>query len=255
MVLCLVTTVLSALLLLQSVHVSAASGSFSILSFNVAGLPQFLQGNGESGDKTTNTMIIGQDFAKYGYDVIQVQEDFNYHATLYANDNHAFRTPTSGGVPFGSGLNTLSNFPYTSLTRIKWATCSDASEDDCLTPKGFTYMRVALPSNGPTIDFYNLHADAGIEAGDNTARAANLKQVADYIGAHSEGNPVLVYGDTNARYTRTEDNVRIFRTQAGLQDAWVQLKLGGVEPVQGATAEVCGNPAANETCEIVDKVL
>jgi hypothetical protein len=38
----------------------AQSGNFNILSFNVAGLPQFLEGNGESGDKTTNTMIIGQ---------------------------------------------------------------------------------------------------------------------------------------------------------------------------------------------------
>ena len=251
----LLTPVLSAVLLVQPSPTSAASGSFSILSFNVAGLPQFLQENGESGDKTTNTMIIGQDFAKYGYDVIHVQEDFNYHSTLYANDNHAYRTPTSGGVPFGSGLNTLSNFPYTTFTRIKWATCSDASEFDCLIPKGFSYMRMTLPSNGPTIDFYNLHADAGTETADNTARAANLQQVADYIGTHSQGYPVLIYGDTNARYTRASDTVRIFRTQAGLQDAWVQLKMGGVEPVQGGAADACGNPAATDTCEVVDKVL
>jgi hypothetical protein len=36
------------------------AGTFSALSMNVAGLPQILQGNGEDGDKTTNTMIIGQ---------------------------------------------------------------------------------------------------------------------------------------------------------------------------------------------------
>jgi hypothetical protein len=46
-------------------------------------------------------------------------KDFNYHATLYANDNHTFRTATSGGVPFGSGLNTLSNFDWLDFTRIK----------------------------------------------------------------------------------------------------------------------------------------
>lgn len=39
---------------------SAASGTFNTLSMNVAGLPEILNGNGESGDKTTNTMIIGQ---------------------------------------------------------------------------------------------------------------------------------------------------------------------------------------------------
>ena len=116
-------------------------------------------------------------------------------------------------------------------------------------------MCMTLPSNGPTVDFYNLHTYAGTESGDNTARAANLQQVADYIEAHSQSYPALVYWDTNARYTRIEDNVRIFRTQAGLQDAWVQLELGGVEPAQGAVANVCGNPASSNTCEVVDKVL
>ena len=36
----------------------AASGSFSVLSFNVAGLPAFLQSNGVPGDKTTNTKTM-----------------------------------------------------------------------------------------------------------------------------------------------------------------------------------------------------
>lgn len=39
---------------------SAASGTFNVLSMNVAGLPEILNSNGESGDKTTNTMVIGQ---------------------------------------------------------------------------------------------------------------------------------------------------------------------------------------------------
>lgn len=37
-----------------------AQGTFNVLSMNVAGLPAILNGNGESGDKTTNTMLIGQ---------------------------------------------------------------------------------------------------------------------------------------------------------------------------------------------------
>ncbi len=39
---------------------SAASGTFNVLSMNVAGLPEILNSNGESGDKTSNTMVIGQ---------------------------------------------------------------------------------------------------------------------------------------------------------------------------------------------------
>ncbi|KAJ7136147.1 mannose-binding lectin [Mycena epipterygia] len=222
---------------------------------NVAGLPEILNSNGESGDKTANTMLIGQDMATYAYDVIHVQEDFNYHATLYANDNHTFRTATSGGVPFGSGLNTLSNFDWVDFVRIKWATCSDASENDCLTPKGFTFMRIRI-DEGVYIDFYNLHADAGTEDGDETARAANLQQVADYIDIWSTGNAVLVFGDTNSRYTRADDGIRVFSTQNGLTDAWVQDAEGGVYPAIGADALVCPDGVPTDIdCEVVDKVL
>lgn len=100
------------------------SGTFNTLTFNVAGLPGFLNGNDVPGDKETNTARIGELFTKYDISLIHVQEDFNYHATLYANDKHPYRTPTSGGVPFGSGLNSLSNFPYTGFQRVKWNTCS-----------------------------------------------------------------------------------------------------------------------------------
>jgi hypothetical protein len=43
-----------------AVCAAAPSGTYSALSMNVAGLPAILNSNGESGDKTTNTMIIGQ---------------------------------------------------------------------------------------------------------------------------------------------------------------------------------------------------
>ena len=109
---------------LLPLSLAQTSGSFNTLTFNVAGLPAALNGNDVPGDKTTNTARIGELFTKYNISLIHVQEDFNYHATLYASDKHPYRTPTSGGVPFGSGLNSLSNFPYASFNRIKWNTCS-----------------------------------------------------------------------------------------------------------------------------------
>jgi hypothetical protein len=57
-------------------------------------------------------------------------------------------------------LNTISDYSWVDYRRIKWNTCSDASGSDCLTPKGFTFMRWN-PSEGVFIDVYNLHADAG----------------------------------------------------------------------------------------------
>lgn len=192
-------------------------------------------------------------------------QDFNYHAHIYRTDTHPHRTPTSGGVPFGSGLNTLSALPYLDFRRTKWARCSDASEFDCLTPKGFTFMRVALSlpsvSDNTTAvyaDFYNLHTDAGVEAGDLTARNDNVNQVAAHIAQWSRGNAVVVYGDVNSRYTRAGDTaIRGLlagedAAGPGLKDVWVELARGGVLPT---VEDACGNPARDNQCETVDKVF
>lgn len=230
---------------------AATSGSLSALSMNVAGLPEILQNNDVPGDKTTNTATIGQKLAEYGYDIVHVQEDFNYHATLYEYDTHPYRTATSGGVPFGSGLNTLSNFDWINFTRVKWDTCSNASGADCLTPKGFTFMRAKI-DEGVWLDVYNLHTDAGTEDDDETARTSNIKQVADYIDTWSIGNAVLVFGDTNSRYTRVADNIATFTSQNGLTDAWVEIEHAGTPPSEEL---LCENPSTTDACETVDKLF
>ncbi|KAI0472940.1 endonuclease/Exonuclease/phosphatase [Xylariaceae sp. FL0804] len=238
-------------LLLAGMSLAATSGEFNILSMNVAGLPAILNSNDVPGDKTTNAETIGADFAKYDYDLIHVQEDFNYHAYIYEYDDHPNRTATSGGVPFGSGLNSLANYGWVDFTRVEWDTCSDASGADCLTPKGFTFMRVQL-DDGIYVDAYNLHTDAGTEDGDEEARTANVQQVADYIDAWSTGNAVVVFGDTNSRYTRTADNIRLFSTQNNLTDSWVELIHDGDIPTEET---ICDNPSTTNTCETVDKVF
>lgn len=115
---------LSAMGLLPSA-LAQTSGTFNAMTFNVAGLPPILNGNEVPGDKTTNTARMGQLMTQYNISLIHVQEDFNFHATLYANDKHPYRTPTSGGVPFGSGLNTLSNYEFIEFERNKWNVCSN----------------------------------------------------------------------------------------------------------------------------------
>ncbi|KAG5634706.1 hypothetical protein H0H81_001044 [Sphagnurus paluster] len=232
------------------------TGSFSLLSYNVAGLPELLS----SGNPSTNTPLISPRLKPYS--IIHVQEDFNYHAALYASDSHAFRTPTSGGVPFGSGLNTLSDFPYIDFERTKWDDCY-ANSGDCLTPKGLTFMRVRV-AEGVWVDIYNLHTDAGSDSGDIKARASNLNQVSQYIQKWSVGMPVVVMGDTNTRYTRPGDSdslANILRTNA-LNDAWVSNVRGGSFPASGSDALVCDFPFAAGTsqaqlvaCEVVDKMF
>ncbi|MDN3242762.1 jacalin-like lectin [Glycomyces tritici] len=225
---------------------AALSGDLSVLSYNIAGLPL---GIGD-GDPETNTPIIGSRLG--AYDIVHVQEDFNYHAALYAADDHPHRTPTSGGVPFGDGLNTLSDLPFEDFERVKWQQCSSGS-GDCLTPKGFTFMRARL-AEGVWVDLYNLHTDAGSEPGDVAAREANLAQVSAHMATHSAGNAVIVYGDTNTRYTRG-DGIAEFAAANGLTDAWVELVRGGDAPNEGDEAIVCEDATVDAGCEVVDKVL
>lgn len=59
-------------------------------------------------------------------------------------------------------------------------------------------------------------------------------------------------GDTNSRYSRTADNIRLFGTQNGLTDAWVQVERNGVIPT---VESLCSNPSTTDSCETVDKVL
>ncbi|MGW3034085.1 jacalin-like lectin [Streptomyces sp. NPDC001178] len=233
---------------------AADSGSFNVLSYNVAGLPAAV--NSAPTPRESSTTAIGQRIAPY--DIVHVEEDFNYHSYLYAGDTaHAYRTPTSGGAGIGSGLNTLSKIPYDTddFERVHWNSCQ-VDSGDCLTPKGFTFMRERL-AEGVYVDFYNLHTNAGTNDGDEASRADNLNQLTAFINTHSAGNAVVVMGDTNTRYTRSADTIAEFAAANGLTDAWVQLIRGGTPPAKGSDALVCDQSGATvpNTCEVVDKVL
>jgi hypothetical protein len=224
---------------------AADSGTFNVLTYNIAGLPL---GLGDS-DPETNTPLIGQRLGPY--DIVNVQEDFNFHASLYANDSHPYRTATSGGAGFGDGLNTLSDYSFEDFERVKWNACTGTN---CLTPKGFTLARVRL-AEGVFVDLYNVHTNADSTDDALAARRANVEQLSDFIQANSAGNAVIVMGDTNTRYTRSGDNIRTLLNENGLTDAWVKLVKGGTPPAQGSDALVCDAAAPTNDCEVVDKVL
>lgn len=65
---------LTAAALFRGIALAATSGEFTVLTLNVAGLPAILNSNDVPGDKATNARNIGTLFAKYGYDVVHIQE-------------------------------------------------------------------------------------------------------------------------------------------------------------------------------------
>ncbi|CCE12076.1 conserved exported hypothetical protein [Bradyrhizobium sp. STM 3843] len=223
----------------------AGSGSFSTLSYNIAGTP-----TAYNGWDNTHTQIISC-YVK-PFDIVNVQEDFLWHAALYDTcDNHPYRTPTSGTAGIGDGLNTMSSFWFDDLDRVTWTNRADS---DALTPKGFSLIRVRL-AEGTYLDVYNLHAQSGTSSTDLTDSVSDVNQIVSYIEANSAGNAVLVYGDTNTRYTRVGQNIWEF-LHRGFSDAWIQTIRGGSVPAVGSGDLVCGpTQTARPDCEIVDKVL
>ncbi|CAK4030555.1 Hypothetical predicted protein, partial [Lecanosticta acicola] len=143
-----------------------ASGSFSILSLNAARLPAILNFNDVVGDKATDAGYIGEFFTEHGFDFIHVQEDFNYHAHIYATDNYTYRTATSGDVVMG--LNTFANSAWADdFARITWYQCD-------LDSRPVLLLKVTNEDT-VTVALYNLHTDVDDEEGDIEARAADIQ--------------------------------------------------------------------------------
>lgn len=231
-------------------HLKSAGNQFTVLTYNIAGLPELIS----SGNPAVNTSKIS--VLVNDYDIVQVQEDFNYHAALYADDYHPYRTATSGGVPFGDGLNTLSNFPFTdNIDRVKWNDCSN-TDGNCLTPKGFTCNRIRL-AEGVYLDVYNFHTGAGDVEAALDARRKNIIQLVNYIKSNSAGNAVLLTGDSNCRYTRSGDNIRLVSAETGATDVWLQMIKDGIAPAQGSDVLGCDATAilTQYGCEVVDKIF
>lgn len=227
---------------------SSTAGSFSVITYNIAGLPQLICS--AVSPRKESISAIGRLLNRF--DIAHVQEDFNYNQYLYNTGNvHPFRTPTKGAVMTGDGLNTLSKFPVKHLRRIAWTDCTGA---DCFTPKGFTYTRIEIFPNR-FIDFYNVHANAYNHPRAALARRRNMQQLSTYIRLHSTGNAVVVMGDLNGRYSFGQDNVDWLLKENGLTDPWVTLHCKNQLPFRSDAIPASDILSLTDSCETIDKIL
>lgn len=118
-------------------------------------------------------------------------------------------------------------------------------------------LGMALPQYTPvdTSHDLGLFFRFSSDSGDIQARRAGVVQMINYIEANSVGNAVIVFGDTNDRYTNAGVSISMLTSEIGLKDPWVELIKGGNTPVPGSQADPCGKPATSNQCEVVDKVL
>jgi hypothetical protein len=242
---------------------SPAGGTFSVLTYNVAGLPQ------EVSTETPSVNIPLISPLLEPYNVVLTQEDFDwwtpgglveanqldfieYHERLRAAVTHEFATPQHPGpesagidpadrptMEIGDGIGILSRLPLDGFEVQAWADCfgsldtSDGGAADCASIKGF---RVAtMDVDGRPVDVYSLHAEAGGTAQDQALQADDFAQLAAFIAEHSEGRAVIVGGDTNLHTDTVHpdggDGADIeiwdaFLADVGLVDACVETDCG-----------------------------
>ena len=221
-------------------------GELSVLTYNVAGLPEGINAD----QHPTRHMHLVSPLLN-SYNIVNVQEDFYYHDSLYKHITLPYKSKYVADVIFGDGLNTVSAIPFLYYTRTKWDSCNGT---DCLTPKGFTYCRLRF-KEGVYVDLYNVHCNAGSETADLKARRSNISQLCRYIDSYSDKNAIILMGDFNCRYTRTGDNLREINNR-DIKSVWVELLRGGVYPLQdGNSLTDCSPNATNATCEVVDKIF
>lgn len=227
-------------------------GSFSLLTYNVAGLPEGISGSHPEVNTSQISPLLN------GYDVVLVQEDFAYHAQLVGAAEHPYQSsPDTSQGSLGDGLNILSIFPFEALERTGWTACFGKldSGSDCLTPKGFFIVQLEIAKDA-FIDVYNLHADAGRSPPDVQARTENLAQVLAAVEANSQGHAVIIAGDFNERYSYGDETVSDLLATAGLKDVWVELERASVlPPSPSEVAPECATDDTNLSCERIDKIL
>jgi hypothetical protein len=227
-------------------------GTFTFLTYNVAGLPQEISTVNPQEHIPLISPLLDD------YDVVVTQEDFDwwdpsldtldfahYHERLRAQATHPHKSaqwwgPEAAGIDtavrpaplVGDGLGFMARKPFTNGPRPAWDDCfggfdtSDGGAADCLAGKGFGVVTMTLRT-GYTVDVYTLHAEAGSTAEDQSLQVDDFAQLAAFIADHSAGKAIILGGDTNLHTNASNPADRAiwntFLAQTGLTDACTTL--------------------------------
>jgi len=202
-------------------------GELRALTYNVAGLPFGLS----KSDPDRNTPLISP--LLNPFDLVLLQEDFSYTQQLSSAATHPYKSKPgqpAAGTLLNDGLTLFSRAPFTGFVRNKWTQCFGVVDNgsDCLASKGFSVAELEL-APGVVAHVYNLHMDAGQDAPDFDARAAQVDQLLQELSVRSAKAAVIVGGDTNLKLSASVNNQALLDkllTQGGLTDACQAVSCG-----------------------------
>ena len=259
-----------------------AGEQFSVATLNVDGLPQkilMVKVNAD-GPGDIGTARIGKYLAKKGYDLVMMQEDFNYHGvfSVFLEDDYKL-DEWSGDVGLdGHKIDFLhlqnhrfecdglmacwkNDLTVTSATRTAWTQNFGkfSHANDEMITKGFRRYEVTL-RDGTDIVVYNMHMDATLEEDeaeenggkDHEARMAQWAQLKADVLENLDSRPIIIAGDMNSLYGRDDVKGEFIEAINGtglatVADVWIELQQNGVYPTAKTEAE-----AGDET---LDKIL
>lgn len=253
-------------------------GTFTAVALNVDGLPKEIDiivkkielnpdGPGEDGTKK-----ISRYLASKNYDIIGCSEDFNYNGSLMEslNDNYSCGTIRKtlsvsgvfGGFPFDTdGLNLLWKKATCSATNESWTRweSTESTDGNQYVKKGYRHYDMTLGNDGPVIDVFILHMDAG-DTNATDSRHSQWEQLAGAVNALAgNSRPKLIIGDTNSRWTREDITAHFMNrlsTDLTASDVWVEFYRNGIYPTTDmADLTDQSVPTNYSNYEIVDKII
>ncbi len=191
--------------LVPSTEVSANSGNFNIVTYNIRGFPDVLDGISDSQSQQVGTFLN-----QYDADIVALQENWVKHDLVIENlstTQYPYRTNHYAGTKtsMGDGLLTIAKFPFDKRTADReafdkcygsiWQVLTAGYfSPDCEADKGFSFTRMVI-DNEFELDVYNLHQNTGSFADTN---GPNMEQLAAYILEHSIDRPLIIAGDWNS---------------------------------------------------------
>jgi len=224
-------------------HSARAESVVSVLSYNVHGLSPLIALD----SPRRRAEAIGTLAASY--DVVLFQEDFEYHGVMRRRLEGRVGAAGNGVVldpprlaaklllapftvilprfsaPYGAGLST---FVVPALARPgdvesePYGVCDGwlGGRFDCWASKGYLRIGIRTPE-GPTVDVYSTHLDAGRGKKAVQTRRRQLRILADAIERQSADRAVIVGGDFNLVFDRPGDPevMAEFRERLNLRDS------------------------------------
>ncbi|RME25056.1 MAG: hypothetical protein D6798_09795 [Deltaproteobacteria bacterium] len=196
------------------------SGSLSVLTYNVHGLPEAV-----TGDDTPARMAAIAPLLP-AFQLVGIQEDWDAtnHEILVAEAPHPiqewFDDKLDDSRLYGAGLSLLAPGTERMLHEQHYSRCNGVLDgaSDCLASKGFQVLRLDL--GGVQLDVYNTHLEAGRGEEDGEARASNVAELLAAMDELSTDRAVIAMGDTNLHGDDPEDQPLIQQlVDAGLRNA------------------------------------